>query len=169
MKGFTNESSLQHNIFDAAGERVLKTHASVTNANQNASAVVSGYQDWDTYSMYPNGYVSVDNKGMYTKHYFNGSSRVMSRVGTGTAWTNLGSTILGSLRTLQQEDLKRTFDLSALPTFKTFTPETGTDQRYYFHSDHLGTATYLTDNFGKPTETYKGGSTKPNKKIDKMS
>lgn len=72
---------MQHYIYDGAGERVLKANTSFQDVYENGelitpqSAVINGY------TTYASGFLVIDPQGIYSKHYYAGTQRIVSRIG----------------------------------------------------------------------------------------
>jgi len=72
---------MQHYIYDASDERVLKSSSDPTQINENGSPVIPASVTFENYTTYPSNLIVVRPDGDYTKHYFNGSSRITTRIG----------------------------------------------------------------------------------------
>jgi RHS repeat-associated protein len=158
------DASLQHNIYDANGERALKGEGNISNLTVNQvpptlTATIGNYV------IYASGYLVVGSNGMLTKHYYNGSERILSRLsGDVNAYLttpNLTGTQTATLPDRQLGDLDHVFTSFNLGTTniinqppdpndcETQTPPCG-NALFYFHPDHLGSSTFLTDANGNP-------------------
>lgn len=180
MKGIVvDDVSLQHYIYDVAGQRIFKGKGSIVQVDVDG---VSQANDLilDNYTSYPSGHITVSPSGRYTKHYYAGTERITSRL-SGSAIQFSGSNISESLITNTLPTRQVDGDLELLlndygisniqfATDTGFTEdcdgyEIGSeawkqciceydpsncpdDVLYFFHSDHLGSATYLTDEDG---------------------
>ena len=124
----------------------------------------------NNYTSYPSGFLVVDPAGIYSKHYYLGSQRIASRIGDGTAAIFEGKAVdMSGLKTLQQRDLQY-FAAKAGHTdvsYAAYTPATLNDIAdedgskaetpiaiYYYHPDHLGSNTFITDISGKPYQLF---------------
>ena len=129
--------------------------------------------------VYPTLYASsliTLNKSGYTKHYYEGSNRICSKIGGGFGnvdWDVVDSRIqpveqasYDELHDRQQEGLWQTFSqcLHHDPEIMDHYDlrmvlddyEKGRDDSepaFYYHSDHLGSAAYLTNDAGQVTQT----------------
>src|SRR5690606_8424253 len=72
---------MHHYIYDAGGERVLKSSSQPTLVNENGTPINPSNVLFDSYTTYPSPLIVIKGNGEYTKHYFNGSQRVVSRIG----------------------------------------------------------------------------------------
>jgi RHS repeat-associated protein len=181
---------MQNYIYDASGERVLKANTSTTTVYQNGTLVSPSTTTINGYTTYPSGFIVVDPLGNYTKHYYAGSQRIVSRfVGSASIFTNNSAARTSESPTLddkklqkeQKADLQRFLEKASIgkPIYKDFKPysyeevnkllaenekdKTESDTNvssaapeppvtintvYYYHPDHLGTSTFLTDYYG---------------------
>ncbi|MXN92343.1 hypothetical protein GR160_14030 [Flavobacterium sp. Sd200] len=187
-------NDMQHYIYDAGGERVLKASAASAALYENGS-LVNNTVAFDAYTTYPSAFIVVDPQGKYSKHYYAGSQRIVSAIGEMTADIFLdeqqpveprtanpapkegNSFNADQLRQLQIADLAAMLakDNKGVPGFKKYKPENedadepntatvkedNTAQRapepgniYFYHPDHLGTSTYLTDANGQPYQFF---------------
>ncbi|PZR20391.1 MAG: hypothetical protein DI539_10955 [Flavobacterium psychrophilum] len=184
LRVYNDQNSMQHYIYDATGERVLKASAQPEQLYNNG-VPVDGDLSFDSYTTYPSAYIVVNPDGRFSKHYYAGSQRIVSRVAENDASIFEGSpaprpaatgdTAGGKkskalsedeLRKLQISDLTKILEKAkkGTPVFKKFKPadeqENDTEddttkdrmaQRapqgalYFYHPDHLGTSTFLTD------------------------
>ena len=76
-----NDTSLQHYIYDASGERILKANSDVAANEQNGTVLNPASITINSYTTYPSAYLVIDGQGVYSKHYFAGSQRIISRIG----------------------------------------------------------------------------------------
>lgn len=190
---YDNGTSLQHYIYDAGGERVFKANSDVTATYQNGTILDPATVTLNQYTTYPSAYIVIDNHGVYSKHYFAGSQRIVSRIGEQSVGIfdaptdsmprqSISSEDNFDAKQLQQTQLN---DLNALlekiqlgkAKFKEYqvltyekaeeiTQEDAETEAsrapgipigeepmyvpmYFYHPDHLGTSTSLTDANGK--------------------
>ena len=184
----TNGNGLQHYIYDASGERVLKANSDIQQTFQNGTLVNPVTVTINNYTTYPSAYLVIDAYGVYSKHYFAGTQRIVSRIGEqpGDIFNTDGITDrpgkgMADSKKLQQaqvNDLNRILEKAELgkarfKDYKTYTyeeikngieeemeesdptgrptaapqaaPPTQAGILYFYHPDHLGTSTFLTD------------------------
>ncbi|HLO56875.1 MAG TPA: RHS repeat-associated core domain-containing protein [Saprospiraceae bacterium] len=155
-------ASLQHNIYDAGGDRVLKGEGTITTVVLNGLPTTSATVG--NYVVYASEYLVVGANGMVTKHYYNGSDRVLSRLSGAVSGYNNYAPISGSqtgtLAARQLADLQLVFDYYTLGTASIVNQipsltdcEVNNDcgsVLYYFHPDHVGSSTFLSDGNGLP-------------------
>lgn len=162
--------SFQYYVYDDKGERTIKADLqNDTELYQNGEIVNNGYV-FDKFNVYPNPYVVYSADGMLTKHYFAGSQRIASRL------VDAGAIFTGT--TTKQTDLSGNKDgsdpqSSAENGFKNYLSKAGfntdeiekefartlntlntNDAVYYLHGDHLGTATFVTNEMGEATQFF---------------
>ena len=82
LRGINDNGKLHLYTYDHTGERAVKSsgESSTVVTNGLTSAVITHMDD---YTAYVNPYFVVQ-KGRFTKHYFEGSSRIVSKLGEGT-------------------------------------------------------------------------------------
>jgi RHS repeat-associated protein len=174
---------MQHYIYDAAGERVLKANSEVQEVYQNGTILDQTNVTISSYTTYPSAFIVIDPQGVYSKHYYAGSQRVVSRVGDQdisifdsgctTCKATQGKKVDDSaIRQIQIQDLQERLGKAKLGKagFKKYASlnyeeaqkalQEDTDEGeeskapiltvpilpiYYYHPDHLGTSTFLTD------------------------
>jgi RHS repeat-associated protein len=168
--------------YDAGGERIIKQNATSVAVYENALKVGTSIKT--DFMLYPSGMLVArpgENGALsYTKHYFAGSQRVSSKIGTTTNlgkflqdWTlvenssggapiNLVTTSQYQLTTAETA-VNKVYTAFGMPT-QTFSSNTSfvpiaafsgtgteTDQ-YYFHPDHLGSSNYITNFVGEVSQ-----------------
>ncbi|MBL0294042.1 MAG: hypothetical protein IPQ04_07195 [Saprospiraceae bacterium] len=80
------EYKLQHNVYDASGERVLKGIGQSDRIAVNGQVINTdppgGPSNWQigNYTTYASGYFVVDGYNQVSKHYFSGAERIASRL-----------------------------------------------------------------------------------------
>ena len=104
---------------------------------------------------YPNTYLNFNGNGEYTKHYYNGTERIASRLGDNTTTIALNNNILEA-RKLQleeqfREDIHKLIEETVpidLPPFidvNALQPTGTPNDIYYYHPNHLGSTSFVTD------------------------
>jgi len=149
--------------YDATGERNLKLTGQTMHVNQNGQDYYTPIFDQQT--LYANPLITINDKG-YTKHYFEEGKRICSKIGSG-GLIDIGGNMEGirqgieEIRDIQREGVERTFDMcmQLYPYIKTNNlhktvvqpyenPINPDEPIFYYHSDHLGSASYITDSNG---------------------
>jgi len=68
--------------YNASGERIIKSHGTMEGVYINGAPQGITFHETDNFTFYPASILTV-NKNRFTKHYFIGSQRIASRIGTG--------------------------------------------------------------------------------------
>ena len=68
--------------YNHAGDRIVKSHGDLEGVYINGAPQGITFHENDEFTLYPASIISV-NKNRFTKHYFIGSQRVASRIGSG--------------------------------------------------------------------------------------
>jgi RHS repeat-associated protein len=175
MRVISTDGIMQHYLYDASGERIMKARSLSTAVYVNGTLVDNNIT-MDNYTTYPSGLIVVDPNGIYSKHYYIGTQRIASRIGDGTAVIFEGkSKDMPDLRRLQQNDMMHYFAKEGVksiqfakrqvPDLKVMLEDTvdhsinGAGNGavnppksqiciYFYHPDHLGTNTIVTDMVG---------------------
>ena len=71
---------MHHYIYDANGERVLKSSSNFIQVEENGT-VLDQEVTFDNYTTYASPQIVIDANNNYTKHYFEGSTRIVTRLG----------------------------------------------------------------------------------------
>lgn len=167
----TGEISAWYN-YDDGGERNFKITSPKLHLRQNAVGL-----RYAAIMKYPTLYASAlitFNRGGYTKHYFEGSNRICSKIGGGFSDVDWGRTIerlpemqdnYEHLSKKQRESVYRTFEeclgigvvldgvADLYDVIKKEHERREKEPAFYYHSDHLGSAAYLTNDVGQITQT----------------
>ena len=104
-----------HYVYDASGERVLKSSGSSANLVVNGEQVTA-LTNPGNYTMYPSGYLVVGTQD-YTKHYYAGSQRIASRMGDLSTIENFQSFASGQGTAGSSEALKQQGELETKKQF----------------------------------------------------
>ena len=189
LRVVSDERSMQHYIYDASGERVLKASSDMEAVYQNGSLLNNpGSVSINGYTSYPSAFLVITADGVYSKHYYAGTQRIVSRLGdTDASLFEVGCGTCKEQSTPKdldakklQQDQKADLQLYAdslkkgTIAYKEYKPTPLAEQEkalldeqtppneqravappsgvgglmYYYHPDHLGTSTALTDYFG---------------------
>ena len=120
---------------------------------------------------YPNAYINFNQNGEYTKHYYNGSERICSRLGNATL--SIATTVNNRLNTRStqadnrfQADVQDLVDenipqnpagqsagFTPIPV-TSLQPANATSDIFYYHMNHLGSTAYVTDNNATITQGF---------------
>jgi RHS repeat-associated protein len=156
----------QYNVYDDKGERTIK-YSLTGNSQlyQNGVLVDPGSVNIDSYKLYPNPYVVVTSDGQYTKNYFEGSMRFASRIEPHND-IFVPSTTKAPGKDVKEIDPAKDFKtylekmevegnvLSELGAAKAPPGMGGQPGLYYLHGDHLGTASFVTDDNSETTQFF---------------
>ena len=158
--------------YAAGGDRNLKITTPRIQASQNAANLMQ-----HSTLAYPTLYASAlitFNKGGYTKHYFEGTNRVCSKIGGGFYHVHMDSienrvpALAGGYEDLsdeQRESVEHTFNdclglevetdgiVDLYDVIKHENKRHDPEPAFFYHSDHLGSAAYLTNDAGQVTQT----------------
>lgn len=153
--------------YDASGERNLKLTGATVDVTQNGQLVNIPVLDQQT--LYASALVTVNDKG-YTKHYFEEGKRICSKIGNGGLQEvqSLVDEFVLSYEDQQvyvKDGIVKTFDkcMGITPKIKTqnlyediikkYEGQVNSDEPvFYYHSDHLGSASYITEDNGYETQ-----------------
>lgn len=181
LRVVSDNHSMQHYIYDGGGERILKANSNMEALYQNGELInPPGTVSINGYTSYPSAFIVITADGVYSKHYYAGMERIVSRIGEDDA-----SIFEIGCMGCKQEISKKSFDDSKLKQaqiqdlnlfaekarkgkvlLKDYKPISFEEQEkalvadeesdlvekapmitpiYYYHPDHLGTSTALTD------------------------
>lgn len=110
----TKEGLFHSYAYDHTGERILKRYGSAQQSSFNGKDMGTLFDFGESYSAYVSPYFVETNNG-YTKHYYAGATRLVSKIGEG----------------VYQDSTYISYG------------EEEKDQYFYFQ-DHLGSSTYIT-------------------------
>ena len=111
----TKEGLFHSYAYDHTGERILKRYGTAQSGYVNGKDMGTLYDFGESYSAYASAYFVENNNG-YTKHYYAGATRLVSKLGEGYFENN-----------------------ELVPTGKE------EKEQYFYFQDHLGSSTYITD------------------------
>ena len=159
--------------YDADGERVVKQHGGNRGLYVN-SAGRDSLTETTAFTLYVNPYVTWTEGGKYVKHVYMGGSRVASRLGVAHLMGNnpiaaLGGVLPGHVLkdSMQKAAVVTSYGVFGVPYggedrtavlpysnepgnfLGDFTDPNGLEGRqYFYHPDHLGSSTVITDEDG---------------------
>ena len=111
----TKEGLSHSYAYNHTGERILKRYGTAQNAFYNGKDMGTLPDFGESYSAYASAYFVENNNG-YTKHYYAGATRLVSKLGEGYYDNN-------ELISTGKEE----------------------KEQYFYFQDHLGSSTYITD------------------------
>jgi RHS repeat-associated protein len=114
---------------------------------------------------YPNAYINFNQNGEYTKHYYNGSERIASRLGSNTHPTDATSNDRLDYRMMCAEEKFREniqelvsdgqpVDFQGTVELNSLQPVNATSDIFYYHTNHLGSTAFVTDNNATITQGF---------------
>ena len=145
-----DDGKLIHYIYDASGERTLKAHSEYQGVFENGTPTDGG-ATLGSYTTYPSSYMTIARNAVYTKHYFAGTQRVASKpAGSATRFNVYTFQEYEVLKNKQLGDAQSAADSTDLGTLNLAGPTVDqiNPSVYYFHPDHLGSSTVITDGAG---------------------
>jgi RHS repeat-associated protein len=158
--------------YTAEGDRNFKITSTKLNIRQNGEDLAMR-----TYMRNPTLYASALitlNKNGYSKHYFEGTNRICSKIGGGfrhVDWHSIDDSVPSLYEdyetqyAYQQEGMQNTLEEciggeiwteGVANLYAVLKHEYGRDEAepvFYYHSDHLGSTSYLTNEWGDVTQT----------------
>lgn len=173
---------MQHYLYDASGERVLKASTDSQQVYQNGELISNDLQ-FGNYTIYQNAFTVVDPYGIVSKHYYAGSQRIVSRLVNPEAIqkTTEPDTTDYNYKTQQQAHVTKAgsgkvqfakpqtttikdAEKEAVPIItQPDAPRPRPQPMYFYHPDHLGTSTFLTDSNGNAYQIEDSSNTIKNK------
>src|SRR5690606_21215756 len=153
-----NGGKMMHYIYDASGERTLKAQTEYQGVFENGIPTDEG-STLNSYTTYPSPFITISPDNNYTNHYYAGSQRIASKpVGKANIFNVLQEDIieLDELKSRQLADAQSIADSMDLGPLNLADGPIViiTTAVYYFHPDHLGTSTLITDMFGDPYQFF---------------
>jgi RHS repeat-associated protein len=169
IRAVEDNGSFNHYIYDAAGERVLKGKSSGQRIFVNGQWK-AGSGQLGNFTIYVNPYIVLQSGG-YTKHFYIEGQRITSKLGGG--WDNngqgplktagngkvdynaktqqLGDGIVKNLKFLGADGQILTAGKSGKvpPGQVKGTANVAEKFQYFYHPDHLGSTSYVTDASGE--------------------
>ena len=146
--------------YDAAGERTVKQSGGSEGVFVNG--VLSGANtETGRFTAYISPYMVVSNGGNYSKHIYMGSQRIVSKLSNSGIFAASPVTVTDQQAryALQTSKIKERFD--SLGVVYNGTAQTGglmsatpasTASSYFYHPDHLGSSSLITDGTGALTQ-----------------
>ncbi|MBP1630329.1 MAG: repeat-associated core domain protein [Bacteroidetes bacterium] len=167
LQGFTDQYNGAYYGYDASGERAYKLTGSTISINQNGTNI--NVPILQNQTLYASALITLSDKG-YTKHYFEEGKRICSKIGNGglidintPANTDISyidqigkmtdavnftfENCIGATPYISTNDL---YPIISLYEHPKITPD---EPAYFYHSDHLGSSSYITDDDGDNTQT----------------
>ena len=145
--------------YDAGGDRTYKLPYLKTYSNHSGRRSVYWAPEHST--LYASPYLVVTPRG-YTKHYYAESERITSQIGRGkfsTLTTPVTDTTTANNKVRRADSLVLALNPSITDTaaqlsyLTTLTNrQKDTCEAYWYHTDHLGSSSWITDSAGNPVQ-----------------
>ena len=145
--------------YDAGGDRTYKLPYNRTISNR--SGRISYYWAACDATLYASPYLVVTPKG-YTKHYYAENERITSQIGRGTfstLATPVTDTATANRKVRRADSLLLALNpaitdtVAQLSYLTTLTNrQKDTCEAYWYHTDHLGSSSWVTDSAGNPVQ-----------------
>src|SRR5690554_4442616 len=155
-----NGVKMMHYIYDASGERTLKAQTEYQGVFENGTPTDEG-STLTVYTTYPSPYLTISPDKKFINHYYAGSQRIASKPAGNADRFNVMQageiSALEELRAKQLADAQFVADSMELGQLNLAQPGSGVifiPVVFYFHPDHLGSSTLITDNFGEPYQFF---------------
>ena len=157
--------------YDASGERTYKIDFDATFSKENGVISVQSL-DVEKMTLYPNGYVNINQNGEYTKHYYADALRIASKIGSGFTGNICDSATtvdffdyinarITFVSEIMEDELNEvvvpTQNIQQInpipyPTFCNLGPGGQETNLFFYHPDHLGSTGMVTDNNANVTQ-----------------
>ncbi|MBO4739383.1 MAG: RHS repeat-associated core domain-containing protein [Bacteroidales bacterium] len=154
LKAYSDDiMSFAYYGYNAANTRTYKLSLYNTNLWINGQQQPLNLQ-WQNAMFYPNTYLNFDAFGNYTKHYYNGTERIASRLGDNNTTIAIDNMLENRKLSLEERVRNEIQELISEPTQVDMPPvldilnlqPTGTpNDIYYYHPNHLGSTSFVTD------------------------
>ncbi len=167
LKGIsTGLTGLQHNIYDAAGQRALKGSGSISTIVENGETLIQD-ATLGNYTVYYSPNFVIGGNGQLSKHYFYGSTRFRSSLAGHLSDLEMdepanSNQALASLPARQAYDIDYLASELNIPTVNMEENSSMSgdcnedgdcvDLNYWYHANHLGSMSFLSDDNGKAYE-----------------
>ena len=167
LQAVKDEKNGSYYNYDASGERNLKLTGGSMDVIQNGYPI--NIPIFDQQTLYASALVTINDKG-YTKHYFEEGKRICSKIGSGKL-RNINTLVdefwdgYDKQQIYTEEGVTNTYKqcMGITPKIKTQDIYTNIIKKYedqvnadepvfYYHGDHLGSASYITEDNGNPTQ-----------------
>lgn len=184
LRVLMDRDQMHHFIYDAAGNRTLKASTHYEQVFENGQLVQNQNATLENYTTYASAYLVLDANKQYSKHYYVGSERIATQLGSKSISIfeenlNLKSGAPSKETTTAQRQVadlefllkdqkmnkvrfapykqtaaKQAEEIDSTKARTTAAMVENTRGIYFFHNDHLGTGTFLTDGSGNPYQFF---------------
>ena len=145
--------------YDAGGDRTYKLPYLKTYSNRSGRRSVYWAPEHST--LYASPYLVITPRG-YTKHYYAESERITSQIGRGnfsTLATPVTDTATANRKVRRADSLVLALNPAITDTTAQFSylstltnRQKDTCEAYWYHTDHLGSSSWITDSAGNPVQ-----------------
>ncbi len=159
LQGVRDDGHLSFYQYDAGGDRTYKLPYLKTYSNRSGRRSVYWAPEHST--LYASPYLVVTPQG-YTKHYYAESERITSQIGRGnfsTLATPVTDTATANRKVRRADSLVLVLNPSITDTAAQLSYLTALTNRqkdtceaYWYHTDHLGSSSWITDSAGNPVQ-----------------
>ena len=159
LQTVTDNNWFSYYQYDASGERTYKLPCGRTAGNRSGERSVYWYPAEAT--LYASPYLVITPQG-YTKHYYAEAERISSQIGCGT-FPSLTTPVTDTstvrhklrsadslMRALNPNIMGATAQFAYLVNSTIF--QSITNETYWYHPDHLGSSSWITDANGKAVQ-----------------
>ncbi|MBO4739635.1 MAG: VCBS repeat-containing protein [Bacteroidales bacterium] len=165
LKAYSEDAiSFAYYGYNAANTRTYKISLNNTNVWINGQPQELHMQLQQA-TFYPNPYLNFDAFGNYTKHYYNGTERIASRLGENNFFIAIANnTYLESRRQQAEqqflEDIQDLIsetpqiDMPAMADALSLQPTGTANDIFYYHVNHLGSTSFVTNNNATITQGF---------------
>jgi RHS repeat-associated protein len=184
LRVLMDRDQMHHFIYDASGNRTLKASTHYEQVFENGQLVQNQNATLENYTTYASAYLVLDANKQYSKHYYVGSERIATqlgsksisifeenlnlKIGTPSKETTTAQRQVADLEFLlkdqkmnkvrfapyKQTTAKQADEIDSTKARTTAAMVENTRGIYFFHNDHLGTGTFLTDGSGNPYQFF---------------
>ena len=152
LQTVSDNSWFSYYQYDATGERTYKLPCGRATGNRNGERYVYYYPANTT--LYASPYLVITPQG-YTKHYYAEAERITSQIGCGTfpsLTIPVTDTVTANHKLHSADSLMRALNPNIMGTTAQFAYLVNsinfpsiTNEIYWYHSDHLGSSSWITD------------------------
>ena len=155
----TDNECFSYYQYDAGGDRTYKLPYLKTYSNRSGRRSVYWAPEHST--LYASPYLVITPRG-YTKHYYAESERITSQIGRGNfpmLATPVMDTATANRKVRRADSLVLTLNPAITDTTAQFSylstltnRQKDTCEAYWYHTDHLGSSSWITDSAGNPVQ-----------------
>lgn len=163
MKAIKSGQDVQYYVYDHTGERTIKGQGFIPEIDANGEPIPGIITPIGNFTVYISPNHVLSRNGNMSVHYYAGSERIATRLGGVQKEYEYGEPIATTYSDYVYDIQRKDFyfsieELKIQGTIANSTVEPDCEDgqscasMYYYHSDHLGSSTYLTDESGTPRQ-----------------